>query len=627
MLKNLRIWSPAFVCMAFASHGCALEKPVSTEKSDTFSSSNLTEAIGLDPSKCEVIINGGTTAALSAALAAARSVGAAKDLSKPPHAVQNPRPGTSPQVCLLEPTDWPGGQLTSAGVSAIDFAWHKYRREMRSVHNNNKVFFDLMKESIQSSHVLENANPGGCWVSAYCDTPRYFLQKIQEKLNSVGNLQIFYNTVVSQVKTQSKTINSLVAIQRSPLNQNGWERPLSEMWKDWYSPTPSPRFQKKIWTFEPKPNSHVIYIDASDTGDFLVLSGASYVQGPEVQRNKIRESTDTCGQSFVFPFAQTLSASGESDSYPIPTPSASFYGFGRHTPEKIWTYRQISRGSSPVTLQNWNPGNDYPFQYYFVPKSQAKEEAKSHWQGGVQISALKEAEAHSLGWHQYYKSNAPNGSKVTLNKDIMGTQNGLSKVPYLRDIRRSIGQGGFFIKDEDIWPHPDQKTGKMFDDSLAIGLYTADFHPGKTCKFPRHLRERQEDIAPFSFPFRAFTNESIGNLLVAGKSMAQTYYVNAATRVQPGEWTSGWAAGTAAAHLWRSRAHTAEMAFAFDPQSQLTPRGTPENPQSLWERSVQFVKGVQYEVVDTQPIWYCDAIGRKEECLDATGRFQLNKPN
>ena len=28
-------------------------------------------------------------------------------------------------VCLFEPTDWVGGQLSSSGVPAVDFAYHK----------------------------------------------------------------------------------------------------------------------------------------------------------------------------------------------------------------------------------------------------------------------------------------------------------------------------------------------------------------------------------------------------------------------------------------------------------------------------------------------------------------------
>ena len=51
---------------------------------------------------CDVVVAGGTTAALAAALTSARE---------------------GVRTCLLEPTDWPGGQLTAGGVPAIDFAW------------------------------------------------------------------------------------------------------------------------------------------------------------------------------------------------------------------------------------------------------------------------------------------------------------------------------------------------------------------------------------------------------------------------------------------------------------------------------------------------------------------------
>ena len=54
---------------------------------------------------------------------------------------------------------------------------------------------------------------------------------------------------------------------------------------------------------------------------------------------------------------------------------------------------------------------------------------------------------------------------------------------------------------------------------------------------------------PFFIPFRALTNQTVANLLVAGKTMAQTYHANAATRLQPIEWNSGAAAGVAAAFM------------------------------------------------------------------------------
>ncbi|CAF1654263.1 unnamed protein product, partial [Didymodactylos carnosus] len=52
---------------------------------------------------CQLLIIGGSTAALGAALSAARYT----------------------QTCLLEPTDWIGGQLTTESLAAPDFAWHK----------------------------------------------------------------------------------------------------------------------------------------------------------------------------------------------------------------------------------------------------------------------------------------------------------------------------------------------------------------------------------------------------------------------------------------------------------------------------------------------------------------------
>ncbi len=45
------------------------------------------------------------------------------------------------------------------------------------------------------------------------------------------------------------------------------------------------------------------------------------------------------------------------------------------------------------------------------------------------------------------------------------------------------------------------------------------------------------------------TNQKYGNLLVAGKTMAQTFVAISATRLHPIEWSSGTAAGVAAAQM------------------------------------------------------------------------------
>lgn len=45
--------------------------------------------------------------------------------------------------------------------------------------------------------------------------------------------------------------------------------------------------------------------------------------------------------------------------------------------------------------------------------------------------------------------------------------------------------------------------------------------------------------------FRSLTNAKYDNLLVAGKTIAQSFLVNAATRLHPVEWSSGTGAGKA----------------------------------------------------------------------------------
>ena len=84
-----------------------------------------------EPQRCEIVIAGGSAASLATALTAAAAAPAAT-------------------VCLTDPTDWLGGQLTASAVSAID-------GPMLSI--NGRTGHALMT-SLGSPN-----NPGGCWVS------------------------------------------------------------------------------------------------------------------------------------------------------------------------------------------------------------------------------------------------------------------------------------------------------------------------------------------------------------------------------------------------------------------------------------------------------------------------------
>lgn len=506
---------------------------------------------------CDVIIAGGSTASLAAALSSARE---------------------GQKTCFLEATDWPGGQLTSSGASAIDFASFKSPGVNLNylTHRPQNIPTDLWQWFLKMG-----GNPGACWVSTKCYEPQKLLQDsinpTIERLKLTGNLHIFLNTVVKSVlvdyASTPETIKSLIAIQRSPIHTNGYERHFSEAIPDWYSPEDSEYFSKKILKFGHSKKTPV-FIDATEFGDILVLSNASYLQGIEESEGLAVNSRPKCGQAAVFPLVMEYGLEPNEETTPkYEVEHPEFYNIKaferRFSWWEVWSYRRIrtnipstgiGRSKLPhkgdLSLQNWNPGNDYPFAYFLKSPAEIATELKD-WKGGLNLQAIASAEKHAIGWYHYLKQIAPQNIRpfISLNKSAFGTQTGLAKLPYLRDTRRSVGLGSFLLTYDHL-KGINGITGKKFTDKVGIGVYLADIHPLK-CPYPLHVRSNTK-TAPYYIPFRALTNRDYGNLLVAGKTMAQSFLANASTRVQLIEWSSGIAAGSAAAYMSENRVDSRE---------------------------------------------------------------------
>ncbi|MEN9826477.1 MAG: hypothetical protein RI953_2222, partial [Pseudomonadota bacterium] len=241
--------------------------------------STLASFNSTDP-KCEVIVAGGSTAALAAALASARE---------------------QRLTCLLEPTDWPGGQMTSSGVSAIDFSHITSNglplgRESQREENLETTFYKWMKSL--------TGNPGACWVSDKCYEPAPFVEKnITPTIEAEQFLKVYLNTVVKSVETKDRRIIAVKAIQRTPVTGKGYERYFSEDISDWYSTENSKNFTKTVFNFKGSIETQMpIVIDATEFGDVLVLSGSPWLQGTEDADGSLNNN-DTCGQATVYPIA------------------------------------------------------------------------------------------------------------------------------------------------------------------------------------------------------------------------------------------------------------------------------------------------------------------------------------
>ncbi|WP_435022131.1 FAD-dependent oxidoreductase [Tundrisphaera sp. TA3] len=504
----------------------------------------------------DVVIAGGTTAAFAAALASADS---------------------GARTALIEPTDWVGGQITASAVPAIDEAWHKITDpKMKKVLNVATIARDRANMTPDFRAMLDaTGNPGRGWVSQYCFEPKKFLdaQLLPREKARGDKLVVFREAVIKSVEADAASgrITAIHAIRRIPrpgVAWGGYDRLLSLDLDDWYSPEPSDRFDKVLLTFraDDRPGHRTVFLEATEWGEVLALSGAPYLQGVEAVDGG-REGDDTCGQATVFDFIQRLNPTPV-DEPPGPK-GVEKLGFALKPEQKdpwahIWTYRRLKgKEAGPavgdLSLQNWGysdrmkeGGNDYPFGYLFPPRSAAAAEAKD-WKGGLNRAVLAGAEQRALGWHYWLKEHVPAPfvpGQVTLDRGLLGTGHGLAKLPYIRDTRRSIGLDGFILKISDLEGPVANLTGKRFKDRIALGAYPADIHPVTGCDFPSYVHAHN-DTLPFCIPFRALTNERYGNMMVAGKTMAQSFMANSATRLHPIEWSTGTASGVIAAFMAR----------------------------------------------------------------------------
>lgn len=527
----------------------------------------------------DVVVCGGSAAALAAAFTAAEE---------------------GSRVALLEPTDWVGGQFTASGVPAVDEAWHRISDpasgrvllDVAGIARDPRNMTPFLRDAL-----VEIGNPGKGWVSRFCFRPRMILDRafLPRERRLFEQLTVYRNTVIKQVQVDrgDRKIVSVTAIQRTPrasTPEGGYDRLLSEDLSDWYSAEPSDRFEKQVLTFAAPPGRNTVFIDATEWGEVLVLAGAPYLIGAEDVDGQL-DGPSGCGQAITFGFVMRY------HDQPVENhpryPSAPNLGFGSYREKadawaQVWTYRRIdSAGAGPTpgdfSLQNWGyhsrsdeSGNDYPYGYLFLDKEQTRRQA-SDWRGGVSLATLAAAERQAFAWHDWFRHAAPEGVDpdcFTIEGQVLGTGHGLSKVPYIRDTRRSIGLDDFVLKFEHISGPPSRVTGERFADRVALGAYAADVHPLSGCSYPA-LDSASDDTLPYYLPYRALTNRDFDNLLVAGKTMAQTFLANSATRLHPPEWSSGCAAGVAAAYLAETGKTTRQGLQAIETIQQRVARHTP----------------------------------------------------
>jgi hypothetical protein len=235
---------------------------------------------------------------------------------------------------------------------------------------------------------------------------------------------------------------------------------------------------------------------------------------------------------------------GKRAAFFVPNPS------GAEPPGlNLWSYRRIlartnfqpGTYASDISLVNW-PQNDYWLgDLLTATPGQKQEYLRQSRQLSLALLYWMQTEAPrpdgKQGWHG-----------LRLRKDIVDTEDGLAKAPYIRESRRIKAE--FTILEQHVGAEMrgrsvsgEEAAAARFEDSVGIGCYRIDLHPavGGT---------NYIDISslPFQIPLGALLPQRLENLLPAAKNIGSTHITNGCYRLHPVEWNIGEAAGALAAH-------------------------------------------------------------------------------
>ncbi len=482
---------------------------------------------------CEILIAGGGTGGVAAALAAASA---------------------GRRVVLLEETDWLGGQMTAQGVAALDEHEHiEAFGGTASYYALRALLRDCYRGRAGEAGRRPDFNPGACWVTRLAFEPSAAVGAIEQMLQpfvAAGRLAIHRRMKAVAATTEADRVTAVIAMGLD---------------------------DGRLIRFRPE-----LVIDATELGDLLPLCGAEHVVGAEtVEQTGEKQAQPVapkphCVQSFTYTFA--CERRGEGENHVIPRPEK--YGHYRSaqpyslrievhggeiygetsgwleyrlydpmpgTKGGLWTYRRLldralfpGAVSHDLTLFNW-PGNDYRDRSILdCPPIEA-------------ARALQDAKRVSLGFLHWLQTEAPaagtrlGAPEIRLRPDVMGTADGLSKHPYIRESRRIKARKT--IVEQEVSAHCQPGTrAAHFADSVGIGWYPIDIHRSGPDDVGASCRTR-----PFQIPLGALLPVRISNLLAGGKNLGTTHITNGCYRLHPVEWNIGEAAGALAAFALEER--------------------------------------------------------------------------
>ncbi len=435
------------------------------------------------------------------------------------------------KVYMCESTDWIGGQLTSQAVPPDENMWIEKQGATKSYHAYRDAVRAAYKAMPEASDLMKNKDkfcPGASWVSRVAHSPKLAHKLLCEAVQpyiDAGFLTLEIETEAVAAEVDGDTVKNVTV-----------------RYKDGSTDVICAEY----------------FLDATDCGDLLPMTGTEYRIGAEAKSEYNEPSAPEVADSEDHqPITWVAALALEKERTEMPKPAnydfwlkrtredrqiLSWVGHGKDgkvlfgfydndvKPGSLgmWTYRRIvhapyyTDGRPEVTLLNW-PQNDYEFgnviddpdREFHLQQAREQTLCCAYWL-----------------WEQGYN--------VRLDTEHMGTEDGLAKAPYIRESRRIVAKKTIVEQEvaEKFNPAPVQ-----LKDSVGVGHYAMDLH-----KTTRTGTTMYQAAQRFEIPLSAMIPVRMKNLLPACKNIGATHVTGGCFRLHPVEWTIGEAAGYLAAY-------------------------------------------------------------------------------
>ena len=453
-------------------------------------------------------------------------------------AIQSARNGA--KTLLIEKTNWLGGMLTSAGVSAID-----------GNYNLPSGFWGEFKDSLVSHYGdLESLKTG--WVSNVLFEPKVGNEILKSIAKNEKNLTILFSSSVSSVfQPKDDYYNFIVNSSKG-------------------------HFSSKV------------LIDATELGDILPMINEDYDIGMDNIEMYDEDIAPKLKNDIIQDLTYVMVLKNYNKNVKIEKPKnydpSEFYCSTSsinctESDKALWAPNQMMNyGKLPndKIMINWPIyGNDYYSNLLEMNHDQREE-------------VFKKAKEKSLKF-LYYIQDELGFYNYSLSDEEYNTEDKFPLIPYYREARRIKGIVTFslnYIKNPYDQKYPLYRTG------ILVGDYPVDHHHDAHPDKKSLPQLAFYPIPSYSLPLGSIISKKTSNFLVAEKSISVSNLVNGTTRLQPVVLQVGQIAGLIASESIKNNISTNEI-DTRDIQTKILNNGGYIQPYLDVEKNHPFFKAYQ----------------------------------